>query len=100
MDLSPAKSSVRELYELLDLANKRLIIGHFEIFPTEGVPAFRYSFLIPTLKSFYGELLEEAIELTLNECERFYPAFQFVMLGEKKAKEAASIVMMETVGEA
>lgn len=100
MDLPVNMNHAREMYELLALINERLLLGHFEVFPEEGVPAFRYSFIVSGPRAFHNDLLEEAIDLALNECERFFPAFQFVMSGEKKAREAASVAIMDTVGEA
>ncbi|MGH6959444.1 MAG: YbjN domain-containing protein, partial [Dongiaceae bacterium] len=35
-----------------------------------------------------------------SECERFFPAFQFVLWGGKSPEEALAAAMLETVGEA
>ena len=40
------------------------------------------------------------MEIALNECERFYPAFQFVLWGGKEPQEAILAAMLETEGEA
>ena len=40
------------------------------------------------------------IEVAISECERFYPAFQFVLWGGKSAEEAIAAAMLETQGEA
>jgi len=40
------------------------------------------------------------IEIAITECERFYPAFQFVIWGGKSPAEAIAAAMLETVGEA
>ena len=34
------------------------------------------------------------------ECERFYPAFQYVIWGGKSAIDSISAAMVDTVGEA
>jgi hypothetical protein len=36
----------------------------------------------------------------LIDCERFYPAFQYVVWGGKSASDALAAAMIETVGEA
>jgi hypothetical protein len=46
------------------------------------------------------EQLEDLMEAALCECERYYPAFQFVIWGGKKPEEAMQAAMLETVGEA
>ena len=44
-----------------------------------------------------GEAIAEA---AIEECERFYPVFQFVLWGGKSPSEAISAALIETVGEA
>jgi hypothetical protein len=40
------------------------------------------------------------IEAAIDECERFYPVFQFVLWGGKSPAEALSAALIETHGEA
>jgi hypothetical protein len=40
------------------------------------------------------------MEIAVSECDRFYPAFQFVIWGGKSAAEAIGAAMLDTVGEA
>ena len=40
------------------------------------------------------------MEIALTECERFYPAFQFVIWGGKSASEAVSAAILDTIAEA
>ena len=40
------------------------------------------------------------IDIALHECERFYPAFQYVLWGGRTPTEAIDAAMLETVGEA
>ena len=44
--------------------------------------------------------IERLIEIAISECERYYPAFQFVLWGGKSADEAVAAAMFETMGEA
>jgi hypothetical protein len=43
---------------------------------------------------------ELLIESAIDECERFYPVFQFVLWGGKTPKEALAASLTETQGEA
>jgi hypothetical protein len=88
------------LYELLALANERLWIGHFGIDPDEGIPVFRHSMLLRGAPGASAESLEDMIDIALTECERFFPAFQFVLWGGKTPSEALDAAMLECVGEA
>ena len=89
-----------ELTKLLGLMNPRLALGHFEIEPGRETPAYRYAYLMSTSMGLKADVFEDMVEIAMNECERFYPAFQFTLLGDKTAKEAISIALLDTLGEA
>ena len=46
------------------------------------------------------EQVELLVETAVDECERFYPVFQFVLWGGKSPSEALSAALIETHGEA
>ena len=95
----PAKRRAA-LYELLALANDRLWIGHFGLEAEEGIPVFRHAVLLRGAPGASAESLEDMVDIALTECERFYPAFQFVLWGGKSPAEALEAAMLECVGEA
>jgi hypothetical protein len=88
------------LYELLALANDRLWIGHFGIEVEDGVPVFRHSVLLRGSPSASAESLEDMVDIAITECERFFPAFQFVLWGGKAPADALAASMLDCVGEA
>ena len=47
-----------------------------------------------------AESLEDMVDIAITECERFYPAFQFVLWGGKSPADALQAAMLECVGEA
>ena len=98
MQIQPA--SFKLVYELMALINEKLALGHFEISAEEVVPSYRYAFLINDTRLLTLDYIEDILEISISECERFYPAFQFVILGGKTAKEAIDVALLDTVGEA
>jgi hypothetical protein len=46
------------------------------------------------------EQIEDLVEISLSECERFFPAFQLVVWGGKSAEEAIAAAMIDPIGEA
>ena len=90
------------LYETIGLINEQLWIGHFEMWASSGVLLFRHAALLDN----GGDALltleqaETLIEAAIDECERFYPVFQFVLWGDKTPSEAIAAAMIETQGEA
>jgi hypothetical protein len=99
-DLKVPSTQRRNLFELLALANERLWIGHFGMDPEDGMPLFRHSMLLRGAPGASVESLEDMIDIALTECERFYPAFQFVLWGGKSPTEALECAMLECAGEA
>jgi hypothetical protein len=88
------------LYELLALANERLWIGHFGLDSEDGMPVFRHSMLLRGASGASSESLEDMVDIAITECERFFPAFQFVLWGGKSPTEALAAAMLECAGEA
>ncbi|HTR17910.1 MAG TPA: YbjN domain-containing protein [Acetobacteraceae bacterium] len=88
------------LFELLALANERLWIGHFGMDSDDGTPLFRHAMLLRGAPGASTESLEDLVDIAITECERFFPAFQFVLWGGKAPAEALQAAMLECVGEA
>ncbi len=87
-----------EIYQLLGLINEQLWLGHFDLWSEDGVILFRHASLMGVGTSV--EICEDLIDIAISTCERFYPAFQFVLWGGKSAREALAASLIETVGEA
>ncbi|WP_207544652.1 YbjN domain-containing protein [Sphingomonas jatrophae] len=90
------------IYETIGLINEQLWIGHFEMWASSGMLLFRHAALLdagdePALTLDGAETLVEA---ALDECERFYPVFQFVLWADKTPAEAIAAALIETQGEA
>lgn len=88
------------IYHLLALANEKLWLGHFDLWAEESLPVFRHALLMREGVGATGELLEDLVDIAVNECERFSPAFQLVVSGEKSPPEALTAALLETEGEA
>ncbi|MGF1562629.1 MAG: YbjN domain-containing protein [Geminicoccaceae bacterium] len=95
----PAKKQ-STIYHMLGLANEKLWLGHFDLWSDENLPVFRHAILMRDGAGATGELLEDLVDIAVNECERFFPAFQFVVWGGKPPAEALAAAMLETEGEA
>lgn len=101
-DVRVADERRAAIYETIGLVNEQLWVGHFELWSSSGILLYRHAAMIPgedgaaiTLQ--HTELL---VESAIDECERFYPVFQFVLWGGKSPKEAIAAALIETQGEA
>jgi len=88
------------VHALLADINARMWLGHFDVCTDEHTPMFRQTTLFRGSTGASVEQLEDLVDIALFECERFYPAFQFVIRGGKSAAEAVSAAILDTVGEA
>ncbi len=89
-------------YEAIGLINEQLWLGHFELWTASGLVLFRHAAL---LEGDEGAALslqqaETLVEAAIEECERFYPVFQFVLWADKTPQEAIAAALIETQGEA
>lgn len=87
------------IYELLSHINNQLWIGHFDL-TDEGSPTYRHTSMTHGLHGSMRDLVEDMFAITTAEYQRFFPAFQYVVQNKKSPREALSLAMIETEGEA
>lgn len=89
-------------YETIGLINEQLWLGHFELWSASGLVLFRHAALLEGDDSGTMSLqqAESLVEAAIEECERFYPVFQFVLWADKSPQEAIAAALIETQGEA
>jgi hypothetical protein len=89
------------IYETIGLINEQLWLGHFEMWSGNGTLLFRHAVLLEGDEPTLGlEQAEAVVETAVDELDRFYPVFQFVLWGGKTPAEAIAAAMVETQGEA
>lgn len=100
-DIKVTEDKRPAIYEAIGLVNEQLWLGHFELWSSSGILLFRHAALMegdePAMSLTQTESL---IESAIDECERYYPVFQFVLWGGKSPREAIAAALIETQGEA
>jgi len=86
--------------ELLALVNEQLWLGHFDIWSQGGVLLFRHALMLGDDGLLSLDMAQTVIDNAIAECDRFYPAFQFVLWGDKSAAEALDAALVDAAGEA
>lgn len=87
------------LYKLLSVINNQSVLGHFEIWEEDNLVIWRFTeFLRHNNESVVDH--KWIINFAIKECNRFYPAFQYVLWGNSNADHALKIVNFETCGSA
>lgn len=89
-----------KVLELMALANEKIWLGHFDVSSEDESITYRHSVLVREGVGTTSEQLQDLLDIAIKECERFYPALQAVLWGNKAPAEALQFSMFETVAEA
>jgi len=98
-DFRTAKTRLPELYRLMAKINEQLWLGHFDLWPEDGMMLYRNGLLLAGAGTHAGQC-EGLLKAALEACERYYQSFQFVLWAGQTAEEALAATMLETHGNA
>ena len=99
LDIKIPEYKLKDAFCLLSNINEKLLIGHFEVWTEDSWPVLRQSFPIPSNQGLCRSQIEQASMMALEECEKFYPAFQMFAWDSKYANDTLQHLMLETQGE-
>ncbi|HET7849868.1 MAG TPA: YbjN domain-containing protein [Pseudolabrys sp.] len=99
-DLKAPHRRRAEVQQLISLINEQMWIGHFDLWPQEGLVMFRHALVLSGGVTASGSQCESLLGAALDACERYFSAFQFVIWAGKGAREALDAAIFETSGEA
>lgn len=88
------------IYETLGLINEQLWLGHFDFWSNNNILLFRHATLLGGSGLLGLDQAQTIVDLAIEEWERFYPVFQFVLWGDKSPQDAIEHAMVDTAGEA
>ncbi len=86
--------------DLLGLINEQLWSGHFDMWSEDGTVLFRDTLLLCGGAAATPEQCEALLHLAVEACDRYYPAFNFVIWAGRSPHEAMAAAMFETQGNA
>jgi hypothetical protein len=89
-----------EVQQLISLINEQMWVGHFDLWIQEGLVMYRHALVLTGGVEATNRQCEVLLGTALDVCERYFPAFQFVVWAGKSAREALDAAMFETQGEA
>ncbi|TCM18084.1 hypothetical protein EDF56_105433 [Novosphingobium sp. PhB165] len=96
--ISDAKRAA--MYEALALINEQLWVGHFDVWSNGGVVLYRHGLMLGEDGLLGPGQAQTVVEAAIEECDRFYPVFQFILWGDKTPAEALAAAMIDAAGEA
>lgn len=89
-----------EVLRLMAIVNERLWLGHFDMWQEDRGLVYRNSVVLSDRNAIEANQAEIVIRGALDAFERFYPAFNYVVWGEKSAEDAIAASVCETMGSA
>ena len=85
---------------LLNKINLNLSAGHFELWADDGWIMYRNSLISFDYSSITSEKVDYILSASLEDCDKYYPTFQFLLWGNKTPGQAMEASLLETQGEA
>ena len=84
---------------LLARVNERMWLGHFDHWSEEGLLMFHHALLLGG-DGVDVEQCRDLVDVALDECERFYPAFYTVLQRSLSPWDAVEVAILDACGEA
>jgi hypothetical protein len=89
-----------EAQRLISLINEQLWVGHFDLWLADGLVMYRHALVLNGGVDASSRQCEALLTTATEACERYFPAFQFVVWAGKSAREALNAALFDTSGEA
>jgi hypothetical protein len=99
-DLKVPQRQRQEILHLIARINEQLWVGHFDLWNSQNVVMFRQALLLAGGAEPTDGQCETMLRVSVEACERYFQAFQFVLWAGRTAEEALDCVLFETEGEA
>lgn len=98
-DLNISKDNMENAIRVLHDVNRTLWLGHFDFMQDSGIPSFRHTCLYRGMKGNFGsEHIEDLVDISLAQCERYYPVFSLLSQGQDIHEQSLLLAMMQTAG--
>lgn len=89
-----------EVQQLISMINEQLWVGHFDLWIQDGMVMYRHALVLAGGSDASNQQCEALFATALEACERYFPAFQFVVWAGKSAREALDSALFDTAGQA
>ncbi|MDJ0858366.1 MAG: YbjN domain-containing protein [Dinoroseobacter sp.] len=99
-EMDPPEGRFSALHEVLNSANDMCWTGAFSHWAEQKLMVYRYGLVLAGGASAGPDQINRMMRNAVMNCERFYPAFQLAVWGERPAKEALQVAIAEAYGRA
>lgn len=99
-EMEPPEARVPQLYETLNAVNDQCWAGAFTFWAAQKLMVWRYGLVLSGGQVASPEQIDTLINAAVMSAERYYPAFQLVVWGERSPADAIQVAIAEAYGRA
>ncbi|MCD1627146.1 MAG: YbjN domain-containing protein [Paracoccaceae bacterium] len=99
-EMEPPEARLPQLYETLNAVNDQCWNGSFTFWAAQKLMVWRYGLVLSGEQVASPEQIDTLINAAVMNAERFYPAFQLVVWGERSPADAIQVAIAEAYGRA
>jgi len=99
-EMEPPEDKLPALYHVLNDVNDQCWAGAFTFWAEQQLMVYRYGLVMAGAQAISPEQIDTLIGAAVMSAERFYPALQLVVWGDRAPKEALQIAIGEAYGRA
>ena len=99
-EMDPPEGKLAELYELLNLVNDQCWAGAFTWWGEQKLMVYRYGLVLAGDQMASPEQIDTIINAAVLSAERYYPAIQLLVWGDRSPKQALEVAIAEAYGHA
>ncbi len=99
-EMDPPSEKLPVLYETLNEVNDQCWAGSFTYWSEQKLMVYRYGLLMSGGQGASPEQVDAIITAAVLAAERYYPAFQLVLWGDRTPRDAMQVAIAEAYGRA
>jgi len=99
-EMEPPEEKHAALFELLNDVNEKCWAGSFSFWTEQKMMIYKYGLVLTGGQIASAEQIDCLISTAVLSSEKFYPAFQLAVYGDKTPKEAIQVAIAEAFGRA
>ena len=99
-EMEPPEPRLPALHEALNAINDQCWAGAFTFWRDQKLMVYRYGLVLAGGQIASAEQINTMISAAVMSAERFYPAFQLVVWGERSTEDALQVAIAEAYGRA
>lgn len=90
----------KKIQYMLTIINEKILLGYFGFSSEFNCIFYRHNVSMRGAGKFSSEQIEDFIDIVINECDKYFPAFHIFLHKKNDPHFALKTALLETVGEA